>query len=429
MSSETVNELRFIVEDTISGIYSGKLSVQHVNLIQPNSSHQKAENNSVINVVDDPSAIEEEKNNENTEKEDKTETSEDVENEEDIEVVDPNLEIIENAAATGEDPVNEGGEGVSHPHDPDEADVFDKDYDLDFGSAPPLVFVFLDDELINEFYQETVAEDAYLTSQSNGSPISTGADTFHSVGNTLLDISNNMVQNFNRISPFQFQPQLISLLDDANNYQDSFDVPAVHIIGSVLENDQGLGLMVTGLKNVTEGAFVQMETDGTFKYVPPPGYSDTTDSFEYVVQDLNGNITTGEVNIVLNDTVWYVDNTDIKTGNLGTGTSLDPFTSLNIFWGEDRPDSPNDTIYIRSGVGTYQSGDERQELQLLIGQKLVGEGAALIINDILIWDQGITPNLESNDFLKLADLSGINLIPNSTTIMPPDFTEPNIEFV
>ncbi len=445
MSSEKGTPLHFFAKDTISGLYSSQLPAHIVALDQAYSI--TADGKSVRHEVNEPKQKGQEDNKEKEEEgEEEEEESEETEEDELTEAeptLDPNLEIIENAAATGEELESEGGEGVALAHDPSEGDVFGEGNDLDIDSATPLLLAFFgDDELINEFFLETVAKDTNLTPVSNPPngplpnipPIFTGTDSFNSVGNTLLNVSNTMVENFNFVIPFQLQlqlqPQKISLIDNSlHNPRDPFDVPAVNIVGSVLANDQGLGLMVTGLQNVTNGAFVQMEADGTFKYVPPPGFSDTTDSFEYIVQDLNGNISTGQVNIVLSDTVWYVDNTDIATGNLGTGTALDPFSSLDIFWGDDRPDNPGDTIFIRTGIGLYASGDGKQDLQLLMNQNLVGEGVALLVDDILLWNQGPAPSLEGNDFITLADTSGINLIPRNTTILLLDLPEPSIEFV
>ena len=88
---------------------------------------------------------------------------------------------------------------------------------------------------------------------------------------------------------------------------------------SVLANDAGTGLTVTGNTNPAHGTLV-MNPDGTFTYTPTAGYSGP-DSFTYTATDASGQTVTGNVTIAVG-TAALPDSATVAAGSVLTGTSV-----------------------------------------------------------------------------------------------------------
>ncbi len=171
------------------------------------------------------------------------------------------------------------------------------------------------------------------------------------------------------------------------------DVPAVRAsttggqtvaADGVLDNDGMLGspLSVTGVDTTagqTSGTAtlgeVEMNADGSFRYLPPPGVTDTSDFFDYLVSVDGGPALAVQVEIEILDLVTYVDNSAATPGN---GTSSKPFDTLPA------SDADADIVFVRTGDGT--SGGLDSGIALKKDQLLIGEGVALDV------DPGVTLN-------------------------------------
>jgi hypothetical protein len=174
-------------------------------------------------------------------------------------------------------------------------------------------------------------------------------------------------------------------LDSGDGSINGSTYPVRLFVGSVLDNDDGTDVTVTGVSNVTPGAVVVMNADGTFTYTPPPGLTDVIDTFTYTIQDNLGQTADGTVSVDISGMIWYVDNT---ADGPGTGTSDDPFTSLEVFNSKNRPDGEGDWIFLSSGEGNYDGG-----ITLLNNQNLIGEGSNLFFNGVTLNVSGTAPTV------------------------------------
>ncbi|HEX7139982.1 MAG TPA: Ig-like domain-containing protein, partial [Vicinamibacterales bacterium] len=140
--------------------------------------------------------------------------------------------------------------------------------------------------------------------------------------------------------------------------------------GSVLANDtdsDGDPLTAT-LGTVSAGASVTMNSDGTFRYLPPAGFSGD-DTFTYVVNDGHGHNVTGTVTIHVIKRVLYVKN----NGGGTTGRVDSPYTTLAA---AQAASADNDTVYVFTGDGTT-TGQSNGFTINHNGERMIGEGVAL----------------------------------------------------
>lgn len=175
----------------------------------------------------------------------------------------------------------------------------------------------------------------------NEAPV-VGGDSYQTVGNTLLEVSETSTA----------------------------PTPRIFFSGDLLENDSdpdaGDHLRCELLAS-TPGAVVNVASDGTFTYLPPAG--DASDSFTYRAIDDDGLSTTGTVTVTMQGMVWYVKN-DSAAGGLGRST--DPFDTLSEAY---TASAVNDTIYIYYGDGS--AAGQNAGISLKSGQRLIGSGVAL----------------------------------------------------
>jgi hypothetical protein len=151
--------------------------------------------------------------------------------------------------------------------------------------------------------------------------------------------------------------------------------PKVAFIGNILTNDtdpDGPTTFNITLESATAGAVVALHSsDGTFTYVPPPGFTGV-DSFTYRITDPNSLFDTGTVYINVKHRVWYVKN---NTGTAGTaGTTADPFNTLAK---AELASAANDTIYVFEGTGSTVG--QSDGITLKNGQRLLGEAVQLTV--------------------------------------------------
>ncbi|HEY2322159.1 MAG TPA: tandem-95 repeat protein [Thermoanaerobaculia bacterium] len=149
---------------------------------------------------------------------------------------------------------------------------------------------------------------------------------------------------------------------------------SVFVSGSVLANDtdsDGPSPLTASLASSTPGATVNVNSDGTFTYTPPAGFTGT-DTFTYSVSD-GAASATGTVSILVKSRVWYVKN---DAPALGSGRSIDPFTALSS---AQTSASAGDTIYVFTGDGTT-TGQNSGIVLANANERLIGEGVALTVN-------------------------------------------------
>jgi hypothetical protein len=166
-------------------------------------------------------------------------------------------------------------------------------------------------------------------------------ESYETIGNTMLEVSSSQTQT-----------------------------PAVFVSGSVLSNDSdsdGPNPLTASLGTASAGAVVVVNSDGTFTYVPPAGFTGGTDSFTYNVSD-GASMTTGTVTITVKSRVWYVRN---NTGGT-SGRSHDPFATLAA---AEAAATPGDTIYVFTGDGT--TSGQNSGFTMSSNQRLLGAGVQL----------------------------------------------------
>ncbi|MEZ5333117.1 MAG: Ig-like domain-containing protein [Thermoanaerobaculia bacterium] len=139
-------------------------------------------------------------------------------------------------------------------------------------------------------------------------------------------------------------------------------------------------LPATGVTTQAGGS-ADIAADGTFSYTPPAGFNGV-DSFAYTLAPVAGDPTadaagnpvgpfTGTVNVSLDRTVWFVDNSH---GGPFDGTQTNPFATLAA---AQAASGPGDVIRLRQGDGTTTGYDTGVTLKA--GQQLVGGGVDLVI--------------------------------------------------
>src|SRR5262249_44891597 len=138
----------------------------------------------------------------------------------------------------------------------------------------------------------------------------------------------------------------------------------------------------------------------------------TSDSFTYTVSSNTGGgakVTSAPATVTLNlaGRVWYVRN-NAAAG--GTGQSPAPFTTLAAAIAAS---TANDTIYVYQGSG-LTTGLTTPSI-LKTGQKLIGQGAALIVNGSTLVPAGGFPLIASTVTLASGvSVAGIDM--STTTV-------------
>ncbi|MCA9159648.1 MAG: cadherin-like domain-containing protein, partial [Planctomycetales bacterium] len=164
---------------------------------------------------------------------------------------------------------------------------------------------------------------------------------------------------------------------------------------------------VTRISDPTTSTFTA-QPDGSFAYTPEPGFSGM-ETFTYSITDTDGMIDVGAVHLIVNDVVWFVDNSLLTNGD---GSLNHPFNSLapvNGSDGLDDMDGPGDTIFVFGGTGVYNQGFELED-----NQSLIGEGHGLFLGGRTLVMPGPRPTLTNTtgDGIMLASnntVRGLNI--------------------
>src|SRR5919204_6605325 len=126
------------------------------------------------------------------------------------------------------------------------------------------------------------------------------------------------------------------------------------------------------------GGNVVLNTNGTFTYDPPAGFTGT-DHFFYRLTN-SGGTSVGDVSITISSMIWFVKNDAAACTALASncGRLSKPFSTLAAFQAINTGAAPNaqdnQTIFLYTGSGAYTGGVTLRNGQILIGQ---GAGASI----------------------------------------------------
>jgi hypothetical protein len=174
---------------------------------------------------------------------------------------------------------------------------------------------------------------------------------------------------------------------------------------SVLSNDQGPGLSITGFGATSaQGGTVALNTaTGTFSYTPARGF-EGTDSFTYTIANAAGS-DTGTVNLTVGGMIWFVD---ANAGAGGDGRLSTPYNTLAAFQavndGTGSNPADNDNIFLAESATAYTGG-----VTLLTGQRLIGQDATVS----LAAATGLTPPADSFALPVTNSANGVIVLLNS----------------
>jgi VCBS repeat-containing protein len=152
--------------------------------------------------------------------------------------------------------------------------------------------------------------------------------------------------------------------------------PHTSVSGDVLTNDTDpdsphASLTATVTSPTPSGAKVTMNPDGTFRYVPPQGFSGE-DSFQYTLHDNDAGdpkTATGTITVIVaGPMTWYVDAAAAPGGD---GRSDAPFTTLAALstgGAADAKDGAGDRIFVYASASSYTAGIVLEANQRVLGE-------------------------------------------------------------
>ncbi|HEX6622271.1 MAG TPA: Ig-like domain-containing protein, partial [Pyrinomonadaceae bacterium] len=157
--------------------------------------------------------------------------------------------------------------------------------------------------------------------------------------------------------------------------------------GDLLSNDcnpdagvcNGTGLTASGPATSANGGNVTINANGSFDYIPPPGFTGA-DTFNYTVTDGVSPTDEGTVTVNVAGMIWFVQSGAAAGGdgrltspfNCYTGTSA---PGVQTCFSDTAADEDGDNIFLYSG--NYTGGNT-----LLNNQRLIGQGATATLASI-----------------------------------------------
>jgi hypothetical protein len=219
------------------------------------------------------------------------------------------------------------------------------------------------------------------------------------------------------------------IVNDPDDGAPSPSHPKTTVSGDILAGDtdvDGPGpLTVTpGTFATNDGGSVTIESDGDFTFHPAAATSctDTSDFFDYTVEDSGSpeQTDTGRVTVAIAGCVWYVNNN--AAGN--SGTSSQPFDTLAQ---AEAASGSNHTVFVFDGDNT--TSGHAAGFTMNSGERLIGEheglvvdpdqGGALNADTLHPANPGAHPTLTDNnaDVVELDDgneVRGFNIDPQGT---------------
>ena len=303
--------------------------------------------------------------------------------------------------AKGLPAINDGTRVQVKGFEPIEYLNFDR---IDIINALPWVKATLDDHLVVDKNGNGKADPGdtleYVVTIANDGVV----DARDLVFEDILDPNTELVVGLINISPIALDDLYavrgpLNVSSTSGLLANDFDID-----GSVPGTNADLAVdvgSVTRISNPTTSTFTA-QPDGSFTYTPEPGFSGI-ETFTYSITDSAGLSGDGVVNLIVNDMVWFINNS-LPTN--GDGSLNNPFNSLapvNGSGGVGDVDGPSDTIFVFGGAGVYDQGLELEDNQSLIGE---GHGLFLGGRDLVV--PGLRPTLTNTNG------DGIRLASNNT---------------
>ncbi len=193
-------------------------------------------------------------------------------------------------------------------------------------------------------------------------PATPDNDAHDFIGNTQLEVDRDTASTPEVIANTPPAPPALGVLDGDIDPDGGSPITIAGIVGCV-DLTAPFDCVLPGQGTVS------LQADGSFSFVPEPGDTDPTASFQYT---LVGNPTPATVTLTRFERVWYVDPTAAAGGN---GTSVLPFnafTSINGAGGAGDSDFAGDYIFVHDG-------SLAGSIELEANQRLIGEGVELSI--------------------------------------------------
>ncbi len=186
-------------------------------------------------------------------------------------------------------------------------------------------------------------------------------DAFDFVGNTELRVDTGAVATPHVLAT---TPSTFGVLDGDSDPVENDPIFVAAIVGCA-DLTAPFDCAITGTGTVS------MESNGRFSFVPEPGDTGASESFQYTLSDGQDTVD-ATVTLTRFERVWYVKN-DSAAG--GLGRSNDPFDTL----AEAQTASlANDYIFVYFGTGS--AAGQSAGIALKSGQHLIGEHAGLSLN-------------------------------------------------
>ncbi|HRQ41055.1 MAG TPA: PKD domain-containing protein [Chloroflexota bacterium] len=150
------------------------------------------------------------------------------------------------------------------------------------------------------------------------------------------------------------------------------------------------------------GAAVTLNTDGSFTYNPPVGFTGS-DTFTYTVTDNHGLTDTGTVTFTVANRIWWVD----SDAAAGDGRALTPFQTISA---AQSASGANDIVFVYERGASYTGGFVMDN-----GERLCGHGSSLQTCSGITPPTGTTfPTVSTNPTIINAGGAGITLAQNNT---------------
>ncbi len=234
----------------------------------------------------------------------------------------------------------------------------------------------------------------------NDNPVGVADSYQGAIGNTRFSVQ---VSNLGGTGPVVTAPQ--GSLDVINNDTDADNSDHDASVQDTLTAD-------TAPIETASGGSVTMNADGSFVYLPGPGFEGTgqnADSFTYTVKDDKGGTGTGTAKMDVTQMVWYVNNVASSNGDGRSDRPFNGLAPLTTGGSSNTLDEPGDHIFVYTGNASYGGG-----IVLEDNQKLIGQGVDLVVSGKTLVNAGSRPTITnaSGDGVTLAQsntVRGLNV--------------------
>ncbi len=209
------------------------------------------------------------------------------------------------------------------------------------------------------------ASTATVTLAVGDRPVAT-TDSYEFIGNMTITVD----------ADGSADPDSDGLFNSGVLANDAGDQISLVGFGSTLLDADGTEANGSNTILTSEGNTVLLREDGSFDFTPVTGFTGS-DTFYYAIENGFGTVT-GQVDITVDDIVWFIDENYDNSVLPSDGSQDAPFTTLADFASINDGSGAaktNDIIYLK--LGNYTGGITLQDGQTLIGGGATGNFAAL----------------------------------------------------